>query len=126
MRFPPRKIIYLAVSNYLNPDEAKMLLSEIASKDRLQDNTFLKICGKYIDFNVMKDKPYIPEDIWVYNYLMYQLKPKNTITLSMKRQQINMGGKFPRSGLVSTYERKIVLPQLRLMEEAHKLLKGFE
>ena len=125
MRLSPKKVIYLAVSNYLSPDDAKILLAELAAKDGRHDNTFLKITGKYFDFNLLKDKPYIPEDILIYNYLMYQLKPKITHNLFTKHQQITMSGRFPRSGLIVRYENRIVLPQLRLMEEAYKLIKGF-
>jgi hypothetical protein len=125
VRLSPKKVIYLAVSNYLSPDEAKMLLAELAEKDGRHDNTFLKITGKYFDFSLLKDKPYIKEDILIYNYLMYQLKPKKTLDLFTKPQQITMSGKFPRTGLIVRYENRVILPQLHLMEEAYKLIKGF-
>ncbi len=126
MRLTPKKIIYLAVSNYLSPEEAKMLLTEISRKDAIQADAFLKTIQKYFDFNLLKDKPFIPEDILIYNYVMYETKPKFNTDAVNRKQQIAIRARFPRSGCIVKYENKVMLPQLHLMEEAYKLLNKLD
>ena len=87
--------------------------------------TFLKIIEKYFDFNLLKDRPFIPEDILIYNYVMYETKPKLNIVAG-NRKQIAIRARFPRSGCIVKYENKVMLPQLHLMEEAYKLLNKLD
>jgi hypothetical protein len=76
MVLSPKIVIYFAVANYLPKEKADALLNEIIAKLTLRDTTFLKIVGKYFDFKLMRDKPIVKEDIWIFNYLYYQCKKR--------------------------------------------------
>jgi len=54
----------------------------------------------------MKDKPYIWQDIWIYNYFKYDYE----------------GSKFARKGLLARYEREIVLPSEKYYKELSLIL----
>ena len=97
----PRKVLYLAISNYLTPEKAEAFYEEVWKKHPLSDNAFLKIAGKYFDFNDFKNKPYIKEDIWLFNYLMYQLKHKDDFNPLWAGEKISLKGRLPKIGLIA-------------------------
>lgn len=123
MVLTPRKIIYLAVSNYLTPEISDALFDEISKRHPLTDNSFLKIVGKYFDFNLLKDRPFIKEDIWIFNYLMYQVKKNDDFNPLRSGEEISLKGRLPKKALIVKYENQIILPQYKLLESAHKILK---
>lgn len=92
MKYSPRTIIYCAVSRYLNDPTYDRVLDQIGQEFPKQDRKFLAILKQYFDFELMKDKPYLWQDIWIYNYLKYDYD----------------GHKFSRKGLLAKYEREIV------------------
>ncbi len=47
MNLTPRKIIFLAVSNYLTAEENEKILKELSELKRIGDVTFLKIISSY-------------------------------------------------------------------------------
>lgn len=123
MAFTPRKIIYIAVSNYLTDDRAAALFDEISKRHPLTDNSFLKIIQEYFDFKLMRDKPIVKEDIWIFNYLMYQIKKKDDFNPLKVGEEISLKGRLPKKALIVKYENQIIQPQYKLLESAHKILK---
>ncbi len=79
MKLLPRKIIYLAICNYLTEKEADNFLNDLCQYKKINDYKFILTLHKYFDKHLFKDKPYIKEDIWLFNYLMYQNKKKMTL-----------------------------------------------
>lgn len=126
MRLSPKQVIFIAVSNYLTEEESLKLLNEIASDDKMRDNTFLKIVGKYFDFTLLYKEPKIPEDIILFNYLILETKPSKNIDPDNRKQQISIRGKLPRSGGIVRYENRITIPQLKLMESVYKQLNKID
>lgn len=103
MKYSPRNIIFCAISRYLDDKTYSKVLDQIGKEFPKQDRKFLAILKRHFDFELMKDKPYFWQDIWIYNYLKYDYD----------------GHKLPRSGLIANYEKEIVVPS----EEAFKELE---
>ncbi|MFN8277008.1 MAG: hypothetical protein U0T84_05960 [Chitinophagales bacterium] len=105
MKLTPRLVVYVAVSSYLSETELQELNDDLAKKKPKQDRKFLAIIKKHFDFERMKDKPLAEQDIWIYNYLQYEVD-----------------GKFPRIGLIAKYERLLKLPLDKKFNEMMVLL----
>jgi hypothetical protein len=108
MKYSPRLIIFCAVSRYLNDVTYAKVLDQIGEEFPKQDRKFLSILKRHFNFELMKDKPYIWQDIWIYNYLKYEYKDH----------------KFSRSGLLAKYEREIVIPSEKSFKELSLILEG--
>ena len=94
MKYTPRHIILFAVGKYLDNVTYSKIIELIGKEFPKQDRKFLNLVKRHFDFELMKDKPYIWQDIWIYNYLKYEYD----------------GHKFKRSGLIVKYEREIIKP----------------
>lgn len=94
MKYSPRKVIFCAVERYLSDHAYTAVLEDIGKEFPKQDRKFLAILSRYLDFDLLKDKPVIWQDIWIYNYLKYEYT----------------GSKLVRNGLLAKYERDIILP----------------
>jgi hypothetical protein len=57
----------------------------------------------YFDFFTLINKPQIPEDAWIFNYLMYETKYPEKGNPLMKGEQIKFRGKMPKKGLIVKY-----------------------
>jgi len=101
MKYSPRTIIFCAVSRYLDDPTYYRVLDHIGREYPKQGRKFLAILKKHFDFELMKDKPYIWQEIWIYNYLKYDYK----------------GSKFARKELLAKYESEIVLPSEKYYKE---------
>jgi hypothetical protein len=105
MTYTPRFIIYLAVVKYLNKDQIEDLKKELGESGLKQDRKFLSIIKKYFDFEVFKDKPMLWQDIWIYNYLRYEVKLR-----------------LPRRGLIAKYEKEVIIPFKMFLAELNELM----
>lgn len=126
MRLSPKQVIFLAVTNYINEEESYKLLNELANTNKMNDNTFLKIVGKYFDFTRLYKEAKVPEDAILFNYLVFQTYPAKNIDPENRKQQISIRGKLPRRGGIVQYENKITIPQLKLMETVYKQLNRLD
>jgi len=106
MKYSPRNIILCAVTKYLDDATYAMVMDQIGKEFPQQDRKFISIIKRHFDFDLMKDKPYIWQDIWIYNYLKYDWD----------------GHKFARSRLIAKYEREIILPSEKSFKELALLL----
>lgn len=123
MKLTSKHIIFIAVSNYINAEEADKIKTEIAKYKRLSDLKFIRIIEKYFNFNMLRDKPVIPEDIWLFNYLMYDNKKPEEQKLYEIGEKINFKGRLIKKGLIVKYENRVILPQLETLRSANKILK---
>jgi hypothetical protein len=80
MKLTPKHIIFIAVSNYISTDAISDIKNEISKYKRLSAQRFIDIIQNYFDFDTLRDRPIIPEDIWLYNYLMYDNNIKGNIS----------------------------------------------
>jgi hypothetical protein len=108
MTYSPKYIVYIAVCNYLSEEELNLLKEDIGKMKSKSGKIFLAIIKKHFDVERMRLKPFIWQDIWIYNYLKYEA--------------------FKRTKLIAKYEKEIILPQKNLMNELKGILNkiGFE
>jgi hypothetical protein len=89
MIYPPVYIIYTQACKYLSEEEKAELIKKINKLKRMYGKQHLKVILEHFDVELFKDKPIIPEDIYLYNYIKYDITEKA----------------LPRSGLIQKYER---------------------
>jgi hypothetical protein len=122
MILTPKHIIFIAVSNYLTVKQAANLKNDLLPYKRLTDMNFIRVTEKYFDFTSLRDKPFVPEDIWLFNYLMYENKQKENQKLYEIGEKINFKGKLLKKGLLIRYENKIIMPQVKALQSANMIL----
>lgn len=105
MKYHPRYIISWAVSRYLIDEQIDKLKNNLVKGNLKQDRRFLSEIKKVIDLERLLKNPIIPEDAWIYNYLIYDVKTK-----------------FPRNKLIARYEKEIVIPVEKTFKEFLHLL----
>ena len=96
MRFSPGFIIFCQMCKYLDREQETALIEKLSNLKSLKPRPYLNILLKNFDVEVFKDNPLIPEDIWLYNYIKYEITPK----------------RIPRTGLIAKYERRVFLKNL--------------
>ena len=101
----PRLVLFLAVSNYLSIEQVEKLKYDIAQKGVKGDLNFIKTLKKHFDFELFRSNPFVWQDIWLYNYITYDVKTK-----------------FPRVGLIAKYDREIIVPQSKIIERAKEII----
>ncbi len=94
MKYSPRYVIYLAITNYLKEDEIACLNYDLRHSKIDKTHQFLTIVDRYFDIEHFKNRPIIWQDVWLYNYLKNELKS----TLIKK-------------GLIKQYEKEIIQPK---------------
>jgi hypothetical protein len=119
----PKQIIFVAVSNNLTNDVIELLKNEFITHKSLYPQKFILIISKYFDFTLLRDKPLIPEDIWLYNYLMYDNRKKHKISFE-PIENIKIEGSFRRSPLIKKYEKQVIIPQLQALKQAGLILNS--
>jgi hypothetical protein len=111
MILSPKHIIFIAVSNYLPVEQMNKLKQELSLFSRLTDMNFITIVETYFDFATLRDKPVIPEDIWLLNYLMYDNHKKENQRLFNSGEKIEFKGRLLKKGLLIKYNNSVILPQ---------------
>jgi hypothetical protein len=124
MKLTPKHIIFIAVSNYISTDAISDIKNEISKHKRLSAQRFIDIIQNYFDFDTLRDRPIIPEDIWLYNYLMYDNNIKGNISF-VEADKIIIAGRFRITELIRKYEKVVILPQLLAIKQAGKILDIF-
>ncbi len=61
----PKQVLFIAISNYLTVEEAKQFKDECIKYKNVGDLKFMRTAEKHFDFNLFKNKPFIPEDILI-------------------------------------------------------------
>ena len=125
MVLTPKHIIFIAVSNYLSPVQCNELKNEFIRYKRLSGAKFIQIIEKYFDFKTLRDKAHIPEDIWLFNYLMYDNAKNNHTRIFEIGDKINISGSFKKTKLIKQYEKKIIIPQLQALQEANMIIASW-
>lgn len=104
MKYPPVYIIYKQACKYLTSDEVVKLEKKLEKYKDFKGRPFYKALLKNFDIEVFKDNPLIWEDIWLYNYIKYEVTDDY----------------FPRIGLIAKYEKEIFNPNLKKVEKAEQ------
>ncbi len=103
LKYRPQIILLWVARNYLNEAEFKRLLDSLYKCNR--DKLFLHNFLKNFDVELLRTKPIIWQDIWIYNYLTYDCKEKLTKT----QQLLN-------------YEREFIIPAEETLKELKNML----
>lgn len=104
MQFPTRFVLYVAVQNYLTVEKSKELLTDLGRR-KLGDKEFINTIKKHFDIELFRTKPFIWQDIWIYNYLMYEATTR-----------------LVRSKLINRYSKEIITPQKFAIDEVKNIL----
>ena len=83
---------------------------------------FVRIVEKYFYFSRLRDKPLIPEDVWIFNYLMYENRKKENQKIIDIGEKIEFKGRLLKKGLILKYENKIIMPHLKALQSANRIL----
>ena len=103
MVLPHKLIIYLAVSKYLSDSNLRDLNDHLSEYKILSANKFIEILSQYFDFKLLRDNPIISEDVWLYNYLMYENNSDRKIFEI--GEKIMIKGRFKTTKLLIKYEK---------------------
>lgn len=122
MILTPKHIIFIAVSKYLSVSVLENLKTEIGRYSSLPDMKFVRIVEKYFYFSRLRDKPLIPEDVWIFNYLMYENRKKENQKIIDIGEKIEFKGRLLKKGLILKYENKIIMPHLKALQSANRIL----
>ena len=93
MIYQIRYVIFTAIQNYLNEAQVKNLREQLGRR-KLGDKEFINTVKKHIDLELLRTKPFIWQDIWIYNYILYDFKTK-----------------FVRNKLIIRYITEIIIPK---------------
>ena len=96
MKYPPTYIIYTQACKYLNKEQEAILTKKLFRYKNVKGRLFLKAFLKNFDIEQFKDSPLIWEDIWLYNYIKYEITDRS----------------IPRIGLIAKYEREVFLKEI--------------
>jgi hypothetical protein len=105
VRHNPRYIIFWAVTNYLTVNEEEGLISDLVKQNPIQDRKFLRIVSEHFNFEKFITSPYLKEDAWLYNYMLYELD-----------------GKMKRRGLINRYDREVLIPAMKITDKLKEII----
>jgi hypothetical protein len=105
IRHSPRYIIFWAVSNYLSESEMEALIHDFIKGPVHHCPRFLPTIAKHFDIERFRTHPVIWQDIWLYNYIMYDVK-----------------GRFPRNRLIAEYDKRILIPSIKVTNAMKSIL----
>ena len=95
LKYEPRQILLWVARNYLTRSKYLDLINDLA-RSRFGDVIFLNKYQKHIDIELFRKNPVVWQDIWIYNYIIYDFPIKR---------------KFKRiDKLIMRYEREILIP----------------
>jgi hypothetical protein len=80
-------VIYAAVQNYLTEQQLDSLRKDLGQK-ALSNSGFIKTIRKHFDIERFRTQPFFWQDIWVYNYLMYDMNKGRRILLNKYIKEI--------------------------------------
>lgn len=102
LKYKPHYIVYYAISKYLTDEQNKALLDDIA-KYQKPASFYHRVISNHFDIEQLRVKPIIAEDIWIYNYILYDLNSK-------------------KNTLLKKYEQEVILPEEKLFREITSVL----
>lgn len=126
MKLSPKHIIYISISKYLNSYEQQKLKDELAKYKTLSSMKFIQIIQKHFDLYILRDAPLIPEDIMLFNYLMYDTNKKDKQKLFEIGEKFNIISGLKRTPLFKKYEKTVILPEVKIIIDNIKSAQGLK
>jgi len=103
-KLPTRFVIYAAVQNYLDDQQLQLLKKDLGEKC-FNNPGFIRIIQKHFDVEKLRTQPFIWQDIWIYNYLMYDMQKGRRV-------------------LINKYIKEIIEPQQHAFKQLYDLLSS--
>jgi hypothetical protein len=91
MKYHPNHIILKQTLRYLSKDEQLLLLSKLSNL-QIEHKPFLNCLINNFDIELFKNSALIWQDIWLYNYLKYDIAQG-----------------IKKNGLIAKYEREVFI-----------------
>ncbi len=113
IKHTPKYIIFWAVSNYLSGSELEALIAEFTKGSHNRKVPFFPIIEKHFDFERFRTQPIFWQDIWIYNYINYEIIKEDGRTI------------FPRTALLKKYDKEIMTPTIEKVKEMKFLINPF-
>lgn len=104
-KLEPPMIILEVVKNYIDTYTFNKLIHEIYYNYKKNDCAFIKIIEKYFDFAVFNKSPRNWQDVWLYNFLMYETKKRDVPNPFKVIEGIDFIGALPKKGLILKYKK---------------------
>ena len=92
MKYHPNKILQKVIFRYLSDDEKNALVPKLYNIKNPNSKQYYNILIKNFDINRFRVNPLIWQDIWLYNYIKYEVTD----------------GVWKR-GLIAKYEKKVFI-----------------
>ena len=86
----PQLVLLKVLKRYMTDTEYLALTKELGALENRRGKTFVAIFQKHFNIETWRDKPIIPQDIWLYNYFTLEYKGKLTRTGLMLRYMTNI------------------------------------
>jgi len=103
MKYDPKYIIFYAVVKYWSEEQLEKFKKALAKKNPSQNRAFVTVVKKFFDLERLKDNPMAWQDIWVYNYIQYDMKNRD-------------------SYLLRRYEEEVIIPVEKYFREVIKFI----
>jgi hypothetical protein len=101
----PRNIILTFLGFYLPLETIETIKHEIYYDMVKRDADFIKVIQKYFDFSIILKEPKHEEDIFIYNYLMYETRRSKHLNPFKIGDKIDFVGNLPKKGLILKYQK---------------------
>jgi hypothetical protein len=76
MKYPPKYVLFYAASRYLTAEQRQSLIDDFGKEKPVLTPKFHSLIKRYFNYEDFKDKPIIWQDLWLYNYLTYDVDGK--------------------------------------------------
>jgi len=113
MKYNPKYIILTTIYRYMDEPAIEDLKKDLAKISPRSHKKFLELIRKHFDINILRTKPLIPEDVYIYNYLTFELTSNFYRTV-----------RFKRSGLIARYEKFFIPNNNMFWNEVKKVTES--
>jgi hypothetical protein len=125
IKLPPKHIVLLAICNYLTTVQVEEVYEVLGSKKSWAGRSLILLLSKYFDFEILRSKPLIWQDVWIYNYLFFECnKTVNPFNKGFTLHKMSFS--FKKSKLIAQYEKEIITPQIQALIEARRIVENLD
>ena len=83
--YRPRAVITKVISRYLSPEAYKAFIKELSIHEDMPDALFVEIMNKHFDIEKWQTTPIIKQDVWLYNYFVFEYEKKLKYTKLLRK-----------------------------------------
>jgi len=83
--YRPRAVITKVISRYLSPEAFKAFMKELSIYEEVPDTLYVEIMKKHFDIEKWQTAPIIRQDVWLYNYFVFEYEDKLKYTKLLRK-----------------------------------------